>query len=116
MIEERGRVIEQMSSEIAHRDEAIAAQAAMIEERWRIIQSMSEEIATRDKCIAGQAELVEQRAAAMQQMGQEIFARDQRIGDLEGRTSELGGKLAALEAKPLVRALLFAERTLRGRA
>lgn len=112
MIEERGRAIEQMSSEIAHRDEAIAAQAAMNEERWRIIQSMSEEIATRDKCIAGQADLVEQRAAAMQQMGQEIFARDQRIGDLEGRASQL----AALQAKPLVRAVLFAERMLRRRA
>lgn len=103
MLAERWQAMQQMSGEIANRDqwiaelnvlvkekdECIASQAAMIEERWHIIQQMNDEIANRDECIASQAAMIEERWHIIQQVNGEIANRDNQIEAMQAEIAKL---------------------------
>lgn len=103
---------------LAGREEALAAQAALVDERWRIIQQMSEEVANRDRwiadqtaliadkdrCIAAQAAMVEERWNIIQHMNGEIARRDEDIAARDGRLAGLQADLDRLNAHPVIRA------------
>jgi len=114
LLEERFKIIESMTLEVKHRDEALEGQARTLEERFATIQDMSLEIAHRDEAMAAMGTLLEERFEAMKSMGDEIHQRDQAIHSLQAELHSLQAEFEQIKKKPLAHLLRTIQRGHKG--
>ena len=114
LLDERFKIIEAMTLEVQHRDEALAGQARSLEDRFDTIHNMSLEIAHRDEAMAAMGKLLEERFEAMTSMGDEIQQRDRAIHELQAEREQLQVELEHLKKKPLVHLLRTIQRGHKG--
>ncbi|NBS17125.1 MAG: glycosyltransferase [Gammaproteobacteria bacterium] len=113
-LDERFKIIESMTLEVKHRDEALEGQARTLEERFATIQDMSLEIAHRDEAMAAMGTLLEKRFEAMKSMGDEIHQRDQAIHSLQAELHSLQAEFEQIKKKPLAHLLRTIQRGHKG--